>query len=69
MQPHQLFHKPHLLVQRQFHPSENDRNHSCAHFLMVMERPAVTLIEFFGGGFGNIMQNGRPAEPEVVGSL
>ena len=34
---------------------------------MPMKGPAMLFFESFGRGLGNIMEDGRPAEPMIIG--
>jgi hypothetical protein len=57
----------HLFVEGQLEPGEDLGDHAGAHDLVAVEGPALALFELFGGRLADVVQDGGPAQPEVVG--
>ena len=66
VQPDQLLHIFHVLVERQAHLGKDLGHHFLAHEIMVMERPAQLRVPAFGACLAHIMQQCGPTEPYVI---
>ena len=64
-----LLHILHLAVHGKFEPSEDARNHLGADVIIVMERPSGLNVPPFAAWFSDIMEQGGPPKPQVVGML
>ena len=58
----------HVLVQGQFQLAENSRNHLRTHDLVAVEGPAHLRVVSLGLRLTDIVQDGGPAQPQVVGT-
>ena len=56
----------HLRVERQLKPAEDVGHHLCAHEVVVMERPSGLVAPALRLGLAYVVQQGRPAQPQVV---
>ena len=61
-----LLHIFHLLILGQFHALKNGRDHLHAHKVVVIECPSVGRLPFLGTGLTDVMQQGGPAQPQVI---
>ena len=66
MQPHQVLHEPHPLIERQSESGEDALGHGGANGIVSVEGPPGSLDEFLGVRLGDVVQDGGPAEPEIV---
>ena len=66
---HQLLHIAHLVVKRQFQAPEDPGDHAGALVLVAVEGPAMSRFEALGLRFGDVVQHGTPAQPEVIALL
>ncbi len=57
----------HFLIEGEFHPAEDAGDHPVSHDVMPMKGPSLSVDEFPGGRFGDIVEKSRPSEPEVLG--
>ena len=69
MQQHKLLDKLHFVVQRQLHALEDFGHHAGALVLVSVKCPAVVALKAFGGRLRNVMKDGRPTQPKVVGDF
>ena len=54
-----------MFVQRHAKAFEQPVDHLGADELMAVEGPADFLVKTLGRGFANIVQKGRPSQPEI----
>ena len=66
MELYKLLHVFHLLIEWEFHSPENTRYHFGPDKLMGMKGPPDTRLKLLGPGFGNIVEQCGPPEPEIV---
>ena len=59
--------KFHFFIEGQFHRPEDTGDHLGTDEIMSVECPAGFLVIPLGDRFGNIMQHGRPSQPEIIG--
>ena len=64
---YQLLHVLHLHVEWQHEATEYLRHHLGTNHIMIVEGPADSCIPTFRLGFTHIVQQGCPAQPQVVG--
>ncbi len=69
MQAYQFLHKAHGLAEWQLESFEDGRHHARAFFFVAVESPAHFFVEALGSRLGDVVQDGRPAVPEVVGAF
>ena len=55
-----------MLGDGQFQSVENAGGHLRAHHLVAMERPAVKRVEALGDGFGDVVEQRGPYQPDVT---
>ena len=67
VQSHKLLHVFHLLVHRELHLAEDFRNHLFPDEVMVVESPSRLGFPAFRSRFADVVEQGRPAQPQVVG--
>ncbi len=67
MEPHQLLHIAHLGIHGQLHFTEYLWHHARATVLMPVEGPASLGMEALSGRLCYVVQDGGPAQPEVIG--
>ena len=56
----------HFFIQRQFHLVENLRHHLGASELVAVKCPSNGVVPAFCDGFGNVVQQGGPAQPKIA---
>ena len=61
VQPNQLFHIAHAVVERKRKAAENFGNPFGAENLVPVKRPALPRVKSFGRGFGDVVKQCRPA--------
>ena len=66
---YQLLYIFHLRIHRQFHTSEDVRNHLGTNDIMAMEGPTDAIIPSFALRFADIMEECRPTKPEIIRML
>ena len=66
MQIDHLLHKLHMFVHRQLQTAEDIAHHLRAKHLVLVEGPTNLLVVGLGKWLGNVVQNGRPSEPQIV---
>ena len=66
VEAHHLLHVFHLLVHREFHAAEDGGYHLLPDEVMAVEGPSEARVETLGGRLADIVEDGAPAEPEVV---
>ena len=66
MQFNHLLHILHLLVLGKFHALKYAGNHLHAHIVVVVECPAVGGFPLLGARLADVMQQRRPAQPQVA---
>ena len=69
MQVYHLLHVLHLGIHRQFHASEDARNHLRSQVVVVVERPTDGGLPTLRARLADIVKQSSPAQPEVVAAL
>ena len=69
VEQHQLLHVFHLLVERKLELGKDFGHHLGAFELMAVEGPSGAFLPALGLGLGDVVQQGRPTEPQVVAFL
>ena len=69
VEQHEFLHIFHLLVQGQLHGSEDLGHHLGTFELVAVEGPARAILPTLGLWLGDVVQQGGPAQPEVVALL
>ena len=59
--------KAHFFVLWELQPGEDAGDHAAADHFMAVKGPAQVLFKLFGCRLPDIVQDGSPAKPEVVG--
>ena len=66
MQQHQLLHVLHVVGLRHLQAREDILYHLGTHVFVAMKGPARSWFPLFRRGLADVVEEGRPAEPEVV---
>ena len=56
----------HFLILRHLHSAEDLRDHLGADVIMIAEGPTGLIIPGLGTGFADIVEQSRPAQPEII---
>src|SRR5450755_3246236 len=67
MQFNEFTHETHFFIHRQFQLIKNLWNHTATHHLMAVKGPPMACFKFFCNRLPDIVQNGGPSQPEIVG--
>src|SRR5690606_34642732 len=67
MQPHEFGHILHAIVHRQPEATENVLHPPRTERIVAVEGPSLTRIEFLSRWFGNVVEQGRPTKPQILG--
>ena len=65
---HKFFHIVHAFVQRQFHASEQRKDHLLAYIVVIMKSPPMRFLPSLGSGLAYIVKKCRPSEEQGFSS-
>lgn len=67
MEFHEFAHILYFVVEGQLELLEYVGHHAAADNFVAVEGPSVAFFKIFGGWFADIVEDSRPAQPEITG--